>query len=127
MKKITIKNKYLNNIGKALILVSLSLLVINIFEFFNILPEAITAGLKVLVIIIAIFSSAYRMINSQVSKGWLVGIKLAIAYMIILLLINFLLLNQGFSLKLLLYFTLITLSSVLGAMIGVFKKQEPVV
>jgi len=125
MKKLKIKNKYLRGVLKGMVIAVISLFIINIFEFFDLLPDAVIAGLKVLIIILALFISAYGLIEGNTKKGWLVGIKLALIYIVIVLCCNFLLFNQGFSLKLLLYFCLIMLACILGAMIGVFRKQEP--
>ena len=60
--------------------------------------------------------------NSK-EKGWLEGIKLGFICTAILLLFNYLGLQQKFVITNLIYYLIINISCVLGGMIGINKKK----
>lgn len=124
MIKFKIKNKYGNELLKSIGYLLIGSLFISTIEYFEIFPTLIIAFLKVSLVVFIITKASYGLIERTTQKGWQSGLKMSLIFITILLVINFIILNIGFNYKLILYILLITLASVLGAMIGVLKKQE---
>lgn len=119
MKIINYAKSLLWGIG---IIFVLSLLT-TIFHYFNILS---TNGLQIVTMIVPIlaliFSSFYLGRRSK-EKGWLEGLKLGGSYLVIITLLAFLIFRHEFQIKILLYDTIILLSTMFGSMLGInFKK-----
>lgn len=95
---------------------------ITIFNYFNILNPSIISNLKLILPLIAIFTSSFILGTKSNKLGYLEGLKLGIIIIIIFLIIS--LLTKSFILKSLIYYLILSLSSILGAMIGINKKKK---
>lgn len=82
--------------------------------------------LKLLKIIIPILSTLFGSIylgNKTNKKGYLEGIKLGLIMSFIFFILSFLGLDKNLSFYRIIYYIIITITSTLGAMIGISKKK----
>jgi putative membrane protein (TIGR04086 family) len=56
------------------------------------------------------------------SKGWFAGLKLALIFLMILILFNFFGLDSKVEISDLIYYLILTISTMFGSMIGINKK-----
>ena len=99
----------------------ISLLLITTLYHFNIISSNIYQTLKLIVLLVNILISGIILGKKATSKGYLEGIKLGI-FMILLCFLITLVTGQELKIRLLLYDSMILITSILGGMIGINKK-----
>lgn len=115
----------LKNYGYSLLLVIGSLLTINLFttllSYFNLLSPKVISIMGFILFLVSVFVSSYILGTKSKQKGYLEGLKLG--SIIVLLFILFVILLDKFYVKSLIYYAILILTSVLGSMIGINKKN----
>ena len=101
----------------------LFLLLITTLYYFNIIGPNIYKTLKIIIVFVNIFCSAFILGRKTLMKGYLEGLKLGIIFSLLLLVLTFIL-NLTFKPKILLYYIIIISTSILGSMIGISRKKE---
>lgn len=101
----------------------ISLLLITTLYHFNIISSNIYQTLKLIILLVNILISGIILGKKATSKGYLEGIKLGI-FMILLCFLMTLVTGQDLKIRLLLYDSMILITSILGGMIGINKKGE---
>lgn len=118
---------YIKKYGKRLLFtmisILLSLLAITLLYYFNIIGQNTNKVLKIITIIINIFISSFILGKNTLKKGYLEGIKLSLI-IIPLFIIIAIITSSKLEIKAILYYIIITITSVLGSMIGINKKKE---
>ena len=119
--------KYLKNILTCFGIVIASIMVLSfimtIFSFFNILNDSVTSIFKILIPIISLLTSGIVMGRNSTKKGWLEGLKLGLLVSLLIMLFNMLGLRNSFKISNLLFYTILTFSSIVGSMIGISAKR----
>ena len=118
MKKLII---YSQNIGISIGLILLINIIITVLQYFNLFSNSLNF-FKLSMIVISIFIGAYKVGKKAVKKGYLEGIRFGSIMIILFLLIN-LLLFRSFQLKNIIYYFIILISSIVGAMFGIQTKK----
>lgn len=119
----TYLKKYGLRLLYTIIFILLSLLLATTLYYFNIIEQNTYKVLKIIIILLNIFISSFILGKSAENKGYLEGIKLAVIVIPIFLILT-ILTNEVFKLRSLLYYTIITITSITGGMIGINKKKE---
>lgn len=101
----------------------ISLLLITTLYHFNIISSNIYQTLKLIILLVNILISGIILGKKATSKGYLEGIKLGIFIILLCLLIT-LVTGQELKIRILLYDSMILITSILGGMIGINKKGE---
>ncbi|MBQ8234102.1 MAG: TIGR04086 family membrane protein [Bacilli bacterium] len=118
---------YIKNIGKSLlsfiITIVALLIVITIFNYFNILNYKIVNLIKFIIPFIASLVSGYTIGIESKNKGYLEGIKVGLIIIIILLIFNILGFNN-INISNIINYILIILFNTVGSMIGINRKNE---
>ena len=116
--------KYLKTIGFEFILLIILTLITTILYYFNLTSSEANTILKIIsFIIVFIFSGIYIGKNSN-KKGWLEGLKISGINILLFLLIS-LLFRYKFNIIQFLYYLIISVTVVIGSMIGInFKKRK---
>ena len=71
------------------------------------------------------FLGGFYLGKAATKKGWLEGIKLGSAMVLLLILFNYLALRHAFKIDYILYIIILVVSSILGSMLGInFKKEK---
>ncbi len=116
-----IKN-YLIAIGYFLLVVVIFAIVLTIFNYYDIVTNKLFKVIKVLIPSFALFIGGYKVGNSANKKGYIEGIKLSLIVIVLLFMFSYLGFNASFNISLILYYIILIISSMLGAMIGINKK-----
>ena len=116
-----VKN-YLIAIGYFLLVVAVFAIVLTIFNYYDIVTNKLFKVVKVLIPSLALFIGGYKVGNNANKKGYIEGIKLSLIVIVLLFMFSYLGFNASFSISLILYYIILIISSMLGAMIGINKK-----
>ncbi len=116
-----VKN-YLIAIGYFLLVVAVFAIILTIFNYYDIVTNKLFKVIKVLIPSLALFIGGYKVGNNANKKGYIEGIKLSLIVIAILFMFSYLGFNASFSISLILYYIILIISSMLGAMIGINKK-----
>lgn len=116
-----VKN-YLIAIGYFLLAVAVFAIILTIFNYYDIVTNKLFKVIKVLIPSLALFIGGYKVGNNANKKGYIEGIKLSLIVIVILFMFSYLGFNASFSISLILYYIILIISSMLGAMIGINKK-----
>ncbi|MBE6147583.1 MAG: TIGR04086 family membrane protein [Firmicutes bacterium] len=115
---------------KVLLYIFIPLLILNalisIFYYFGIIPSNIINYFKLVISCISmLIGGVYIGIKSN-KKGWLEGIKVGFIVIILYFIISYLVFDSGISIKTLLYYLILLISSMLGSIIGINLKKAQV-
>ncbi len=116
-----IKN-YLIAIGYFLLVVAVFAIILTIFNYYDIVTNKLFKVIKVLIPSLALFIGGYKVGNNANKKGYIEGIKLSLIVIVLLFMFSYLGFNASFNISLILYYIILIISSMLGAMIGINKK-----
>lgn len=119
---------YLKKLGFSFLFIIGSILVltflITIFNYFDIMSDKVTSIFKIIIPVISLFIGGFYIGKKSLKKGFIEGLKLGLIFSIILILFNFLGLNNSFKLKYILFYLILIISSTLGSMIGINIKKS---
>jgi len=119
---------YLKILGKSFLYMTsilfISVILITLLNYFNIFGSKIVTFFKLVIALISIFVGGFIMGKNSKQKGWLEGIKLGLIILFILVIINYIILNQSFEIRNLVYYLILMVSSIFGSMIGINKKVD---
>lgn len=118
---------YLKKYGKRLIFTITSIIIflflLTLLYYFNIIGPNLNKVLKIVIILLNIFISSFILGKNTISKGYLEGIKFALIIIPIFIFIS-LITHSKLELKVILYYIIILITSILGSMIGINRKKE---
>jgi len=115
--------KYLKTIlYEFIILISLSIF-ISILYYFDIISSNFNYILKIIIFIITFFLSGIYIGKRSIKKYYLEGLKISLINIILFILLT-LLFKNGFTLKQLLYYFLLTIITTLGSIVGGSLKRK---
>ncbi len=114
--------KYLKSIGiflLSVLIINLLITIIHYFDFFNLSTIKV---LKLLSVIISSLICGFYIGRQSIKKGYLEGLKTGIIIIIIMLILT--LIFKNFHIKNIIYYFIIMISNIFGAIIGIQKKKE---
>lgn len=91
--------------------------------YFNLINTTTHSIIKIIILLIALFSNSFVLGKSASCKGYLEGIKLAVSIIIFFTILN-LITARVFSIRTILYYLIISLASAFGGMVGISRKKE---
>ena len=97
---------------------------ITVISYFNIISDKVTIFFKMIVPIIPLFVSGVIIGKKSTKKGWIEGLKIGIIFSIISIIFSILIFKSNFKFNTLLFYIIITTSSILGSMIGINKRKS---
>ena len=118
LKKIGISFLYI--LGIILILT----LVVTIFHYFNLFHSEVTSIFKMIIPVSAMLVGGIIIGKQSDKKGWLEGIKLGFAFLMFLMIFNYLALRISFQSTDIIYYIILIVSTIFGSMIGINLKKE---
>ena len=120
--------KYLKKLGFSILYsigtILIITFIITLLNYFNIISDSIISIFKILIPVIALFIGGFYIGKNSNNKGYLEGLKLGAIFSILLLIFNFLALNNSFKLKYILFYLIIIMSAIFGSMIGINKRKK---
>lgn len=115
--------KYLKCFGILLLSIIIPIFILTIFNYFEVFSNNIIDILKLVITLISILINSFYLGKSSKSKGYIEGLKFGILFIIFISLFNLIFINE-FSLKIIIYYLLIIITSMVGATIGINKKND---
>lgn len=114
--------------GEAFLLVFIFLgffsMLLTLLGYFNITSSKITEYLILFLTMVSLFIGGFFLGKKCEQKGWLEGIKIGSMVIFLFFLISYLGFDQGLNVKVCIYYLILLVSSILGSMIGINKKEE---
>lgn len=101
----------------------ISLLLIVTLYFFNIISTNTFHILEFIILLVNVFISAYIIGKKSIKKGYLEGIKYSLIIVFIFFILT-LITREPLKVRILLYYLIIIITSVLGSMIGISKTNK---
>lgn len=119
---------YLKILGKSFLymisILFISILIITLLNYFNVFGSKMVTFFKIVIALTSIFVGGFIVGKNSKQKGWLEGIKLGLIILVVLAIINYVILNQTFEIKNLIYYLILMSSCIFGSMIGISKNIE---
>ena len=120
--------KYLKKLGISFLYIIGFILILTfittLLSYFNILSDKVTSIVKIIIPVISLFIGGFYIGKKSLKKGFLEGLKLGGIFSLILIIFNYLALNNSFKFKYLLFYMILIISSIFGSMIGINKKKQ---
>ena len=108
----------------TLISIFVGLLIVSTFYYFDIISSNLVKYLRPLLILLILFMSSYNLGKKIDKKGYLEGFKLGSLIVAIFLVISLIFFRPYFKLRLILYYLILIITTVLGSMIGINKEKK---
>ncbi len=115
--------KYLKRTISTIILIAISLLILSTLYYFDIINNFLYEVFIIISLLLNLFIQTFILGKSCIKKGFLEGIKFNTIIVIIFTIIN-LLLKGEFGIRILLYYLIMYLTSILGGCIGISRQQK---
>jgi putative membrane protein, TIGR04086 family/integral membrane protein, TIGR04097 family len=116
--------KYGLSLGYTFMIIIIFLLLVTVFNYFNIIGPKLLVISKILIILLSLFVGGYINGKNSEENGWLEGLKLSFIFIIIILLISLFIPNFNFSVKTFIFYLICTGMVTFGSMIGINKRKE---
>ena len=114
--------KYLKYLLYIIIPIVVGIIIITILNYLGLFNSGIVRVLKIILILVSVFISSCLLGKKSKNKGYLEGLKLGGLFIIILFIINIII--GKFRLPILIYYSIIMITSILGSMIGINLKKK---
>lgn len=119
---------YIKNIAISILYIIVSILILTfittVFSYFNIISDSFTSILKIIIPITSLFIGGFYLGRKSTKKGWFEGLKLSLIFLLILIIFEYLALNQSFNIKNILFYSILSISSIFGSIIGINRKKN---
>lgn len=116
--------KYLKSFMYILISIFLFSILIGTLSYFNILGNNVIKVLELIATIISMLIGGIYLGKNSNKKGFLEGIKIGIAVIVLLFMFSYLAFDKGFSISSLIFYLIILISAILGSVFGINKRSS---
>lgn len=113
---------YLKSIIYSLSIMIIGIIIITIFNYFNIISGNLFTITLLLIPIIAIFIGGYLIGSNSIKKGFIEGIKFSIIWILLFFIIS--ISTKGLNIFSFIYYLIIIITSMLSGIIGINKKKK---
>ena len=119
----TYLKKYGLRLIYTIISILISILIITTLYYFNIISSTTYNILKIVILLLNIFISSFILGKKANSRGYLEGIKLSIMIIPLLLILS-LTLSLSLKPRILIYYLIISATSIFGGMVGISRRKD---
>ena len=116
--------KYGKTFGIFLLCMILFIAILTCFNVGNIMHTKATDTIIMIGMILFFIIIGFEYGKKAQAKGYLEGLKIGASLILLLIIINLLFYQTGFSLSRFVYYVVLILSSTLGSMVGINKKKD---
>lgn len=116
--------KYLKTLIYILVPIIVLNIILSLLYYFNIISSGASNYLKLFIVAISMLIGGIYIGSKANKKGWLEGLKVGIGVILLLFIISYLAFDQGMNIKILIYYFILLVSSILGSMIGINKRKS---
>lgn len=118
---------YLKNIGKVILITFSSIIILgfllNILYYFDIIGNNIYNIMKMVIVLLCLFVNAYLLGKASLKHGIVEGLKLGAIFLLIIIILKTIT-NSPFDIRTIIYSIIILLTTSVGAVIGINKKEK---
>ena len=118
---------YLKKLGKFLLIIFSSILILglllNTLYYFDIVNNNIYNIMKMLIVLVTLFVSALFFGKSSLKYGIVEGLKLGAIFLLVMVILKTIT-NSPFDIRTIIYSIIILLTTSVGAVIGINKKEK---
>lgn len=114
--------KYLKGLLYIFMPMIILTLLLTILNYFDILSSKILNYILLLIPLVSIFIGGIYVGKRSSKKGYIEGLKISGMFILLILLLSYLGLDQKLELRNIIYYLMLTLTSVFGSIIGINKK-----
>lgn len=114
---------YIKSISTTLITILISIFILSIVYYFHLTNDLINSILCIIIPIIIIFINSFKLGKKAHKLGFLEGLKLGIVIIVIFSIMN-LIFKNNITIKILIYYLIIIVTSMFGSTLGINKKGE---
>ena len=100
-------------------------LLVSLLYYFGIFPSSVNNVFKIIVPALSFLVGGVYLGKHSAENGWLEGLKLGGAFVILSFIISYLAFDIGLSLKSTVYYIILLFSAMLGAMFGIRNVEKP--
>lgn len=120
---INLIQKYLKSFLTILISFIVLIIIVTIFNFFDLVNSTVANYLKITIPIISMLLGGLYIGKHSKENGWLEGLKIGAIFLVFLLLLSYLGFQVGIHIRTWIYSIILLISSILGSMIGINRKK----
>lgn len=117
--------KYLKNLGISLLYIIVPILILTfistLFHYLGLFNNSIMKISKIIIPVVSMLAGGFVIGKKQGKNGWLEGLKLALIFLVVLTLFNILGLDNTISIKMIIYYLILIIATILGSIVGVNK------
>ncbi len=114
--------KYLKSVLGAFIIIIVSMFLVALLHYFNIINNLFVNIFKLLVIFSSLFYSGFVMGKNSKKMGYIAGLQSGVIIDLILIIYS-LIVRNGFSIKSIIFYIILLAISIIGGMIGIGKSD----
>ncbi len=114
--------KYLKSILGAFIIIIVSMFLVALLHYFNIINNFFVNIFKIIVIFGSLFYSGFIMGKGSKKMGYIAGLQSGLIIDLVLIIYN-LIVKNGFSIKSIIFYIILLAISTIGGMIGISKSN----
>lgn len=119
--------KYLKKLGISLLYILASILIltfiVTVFYYFDLMSDKTLSIFKIIIPVFSMLLGGVIIGRKSNKSGYIEGLKLGLITSILLIIFNFLALDNSFKIKYILFYIILIISSILGSMIGINRKK----
>lgn len=119
---------YIKLLGKSFIyiisILVVSTILVTLLNFINLFGPKLMTISKIIIPVVSLFVGGFIVGKNSKQKGWLEGLKLNLIVLGLLLIINYLILKQNWDFRNIIFYLILTASTIFGSMVGINKKVE---
>lgn len=120
--------KYLKTSAKIVGIMTATLLsftlLITFFNYFNMMGKKAVTVFEIIGPVLTMFIGGFLIGKESKQRGWLEGLKLALIFITLIILFNYLGLRNHLEMKNLIYYFILIITCMFGGMIGINKNGE---
>lgn len=118
---------YLKKLGKFLLIIFSSILILglllNTLYYFDIVNNNIYNIMKMVIVLICLFVNAFLLGKGSLKYGFVEGLKLGAIFLLVMVILKTIT-NSPFDIRTIIYSIIILLTTSVGAVIGINKKEK---
>lgn len=112
----------IKNLGIMFIILLIGIFILTLFNYFEIITGGLFSIFQIILIIITTIIGGFLIGKEAKQKGWLEGLKIGILFILLISILNFFFV-KNFSIRFLLYDFILIISTIIGGILGISKKN----
>lgn len=112
----------IKNLGIMFIILLMGTFILTLLNYFEIITGGLFSIFQIILIIITTIIGGFLIGKEAKQKGWLEGLKIGLLFILLITILNFFFV-KNFSIRFLLYDFILIISTMIGGILGISKKN----